>query len=441
MQANETAYHVDGEVGRFEFVTHSITIDGKCTYNSGVDCFVPLRGKEWYQTRGFKSIALVHGASEKSYRKSSEMINRIRHQEDGGTPSRTLRDNAHNEGMKLVQETQAKAKQILSANGFTQEGKPLEANQKYGKKHDEQATTASATKTVVQLPQAEIEKAIEVCQKAIATEHNLSGNPVQYEEPNHTVNITIDDVCVKKQKEERGQVTSKKVVNREANARGERIQNTVLHAEHGKSSYVLNAQGVKHVFQLLVAFLLNNDLLKFRIQFFTDGYLALNDSILSFFSWHKNIAIILDWYHLEKKCKEQLSLALKGRELRNQLLDKLLPLLWHGLVEKACLLLENIPKEHIKNSHAVDKLLAYLRRNIPYIPCYAVRKELGLRNSSSIGEKMNDILVSSRQKHNGMSWSKPGSLALATLSACIKNQEAENWFRTGRIDFILPDAA
>ena len=32
-----------------------------------------------------------------------------------------------------------------------------------------------------------------------------------------------------------------------------------------------------------------------------------------------NIAqqLILDWYHLEKKCKEQLSIGMKGRDVRN----------------------------------------------------------------------------------------------------------------------------
>jgi len=49
-----------------------------------------------------------------------------------------------------------------------------------------------------------------------------------------------------------------------------------------------------------------------------------------------------------------------------------------------------------------EKLIAYLNRNKSYIPCYAVRKELGLYNSSAIGEKMNDLVVSERQKHNGM---------------------------------------
>nr|WP_319574516.1 hypothetical protein [uncultured Desulfobacter sp.] len=81
--------------------------------------------------------------------------------------------------------------------------------------------------------------------------------------------------------------------------------------------------------------------------------------------------------------------------------------------------------------------MEYLKRNKPYIPCYAVRKELNLCNSSAIGEKMNDLVVSSRQKHNGMSWSKKGSLGLATITAIKRNKENDKWFETKSLDFKL----
>ncbi len=68
--------------------------------------------------------------------------------------------------------------------------------------------------------------------------------------------------------------------------------------------------------------------------------------------------------------------------------------LWYGLTDKAIDLLLEIPEQNIKNPKALEKLLAYLERNRPYIPCYAARKELGLCNSSAIGEKTNDLIVS-----------------------------------------------
>ena len=81
--------------------------------------------------------------------------------------------------------------------------------------------------------------------------------------------------------------------------------------------------------------------------------------------------------------------------------------------------------------------MQYLRRNKPYIPCYAIGKQLGLRNSSNIGEKMNDLIVSERQKHNGMSWSKKGSVALASVTALKRNRESQRWFEDREIEFKL----
>ena len=149
------------------------------------------------------------------------------------------------------------------------------------------------------------------------------------------------------------------------------------------------------------------------------------------------IVTLYNWYHLEKKCKEQLSLALKGRFIRNDILEKLKPLLWYGLTDKAEAYLEEIAKESIKDMAALDKLIKYLMRNKPYIPCYAARKELGLCNSSAIGEKMNDLVVSERQKHNGMSWSKTGSVSLATITALKRNKESDKWFEAKELDFKL----
>ena len=80
-----------------------------------------------------------------------------------------------------------------------------------------------------------------------------------------------------------------------------------------------------------------------------------------------------------------------------------MPILWHGLTPNAIELLETIDKDDIKNMKAIKKLIAYLKRNEQSIPCYAIRKKIGLCNSSAIGEKMNDLIVSKRQKHNGMS--------------------------------------
>ncbi|MBF0552297.1 MAG: hypothetical protein HQK60_17405 [Deltaproteobacteria bacterium] len=170
-------------------------------------------------------------------------------------------------------------------------------------------------------------------------------------------------------------------------------------------------------------------------MFFVDGQRSLHDAIVKMFSWYRNLAIILDWYHLKEKCKMQLSLAMKGRKVRNEVLESIMPLLWYGLVDKAKEYLAGLDPKLIKDATAIEKLMGYFERNRAHIPCYAIRKGLGLRNSSNIGEKANDLIVADRQKHNGMSWSDDGSLALAALTALKRNKEMMLWFEKGEVEF------
>jgi len=112
-------------------------------------------------------------------------------------------------------------------------------------------------------------------------------------------------------------------------------------------------------------------------------------------------------------------------------------LLWYGMIDKAIEYLSNLDEDLIKNKGALERLIKYIERNRPYIPCYEIRKRLGLCNSSNRGEKSNDLIVSDRQKHNGMSWSKRGSVALTTLSALKRNREYKKWFEEGDLEFKL----
>ena len=213
------------------------------------------------------------------------------------------------------------------------------------------------------------------------------------------------------------------------------VYQTVAHLHHQDQSYTLTGQGVRTVLHLVLAFLLHNDLLKYNLLFFVDGQRSLNKSILALFAWFGPVQLILDWYHLEEKCNQLLSMALSGRDIRNQLLDHLLPLLWLGCVDRAMALLQALDAGSIKNQDRLDELRDYLKRHRSYIPCYAVRRSLGLRNSSNRGEKANDLLVSARQKHNGMSWSPTGSVALAALTALVRNNEYKQWFQSQTIRF------
>ena len=410
---------MDGEVGRFDFLTHSVFTGDEQVFNTGRDVFEPLTGKEYYRTRGFKEISMIFGCVEGSYRKTTALINRVRYHQKDGTPCSTLQDNVELESSKLNQSIDNKALHLLKTNGFNEQGG-------YEGKNEEYVNDKS-----VSMNKEDLEKAIQVCQAKSGLTDSISGNPVFYEDPKMTVNISADDVNVKKQKENR------KTQGSESDSDRKYVHNTIFHIECNGRSYTLNGAGTVNVLLLLIAFLLNNDLLKYHLRFFVDGQRTLHAAILKAFTWYKSISLILDWYHLEEKCKIQLSLALNGRIIRNKILDEIIPLLWYGLVDKAIDHLGTVADSAIKNRKELEKLIQYFERNKPYMPCYALRKDLGLRNSSNKGEKMNDLIVSERQKHNGMSWSQCGSVALASLTALKRNREHVKWFREGDIDFKL----
>lgn len=417
---NSYLYKVDGEIGRFSFATHSVSQDDQIQFNTARDIFVGLKGGEIYKTTGFKDMAMIYGDTELSYRKTAQHINRFRYQEQGGTPPRTLHECTESEGGEVLDFMAEKTAIILENKGFSTDGECQVFKPQYANNLPET------------IPPEQIKAAIEKCRQDTTIEYDLFENPVPYENPESTTNVAIDDVVVKKQEEQRE--GGRKPTQRKRKS----VHNTIAHvSKKGEGSYVLNGHGIKTVLLFLTAFLFANGLIGTRIQLFTDGHKALNETIFKSFYWYKNIGIILDWYHLVKKCKEQLSMALNGRFIRNEILDKLKPMLWYGATDMAIVYLMGLAENSIKNKAALEKLIDYLKRNKPYIPCYGVRKELGLCNSSAIGEKMNDLIVSDRQKNNGMSWSKSGSVGLATITALKRNKESDKWFEEKELNFKL----
>jgi hypothetical protein len=391
--------------------------DGKRVFDTSKEVFPMLRGREYYRTVGFKEIAYIYGDTNESFRKTAELINRLRHQQQGGTPSRTLQESTEREGQQILDYVKDQSDRILEQNGFSEDGQYQGNSIEYC--HAEP----------VMLRSADVIKAANQCSDGF-DKAQLLNNPVGYEDPTTTTNIAIDDVNVKRQNASRPGEDSEEEKKKYAH-------NTIAHIEKGEEKYTLNGEDTKSVLFFIMAFCFNNNLIGTRLQFFTDGHTLLNKAILKALSWYGNIGIILDWYHLRKKCKEKLSMAMRGRVIRNEVLEQLMPMLWHGLTEKAIDFLSETETSLIKNQTRMAELISYLERNKPYIPCYEIRKQLGLKNSSAIGEKMNDLVVAERQKHNGMSWSKEGSVALASLTALKRNSESRKWFDEKELDFRL----
>jgi len=260
-------------------------------------------------------------------------------------------------------------------------------------------------------------------------------NPSDYECPDTTVNASIDGVLTKKQAVQRPNSPEKGI--RKYNS------NTVIHLHKKKASHLLVAGTTTAAMKQLVALVLHSDLAgENAFVFFTDGAADLHGPIKRLFKF-QTYKIILDWHHLTQKLEQRLSSASKGREIRNALLEGLRPLLWNGDVDAAIKYLSEIPEDELKAPEYITKLIDYISKNKKHIPCYAMRKELGLRNSSNRGEKANDLVVAHRQKHDGMSWSPDGSTSLAIVTATLLNDQLDKWThdRDLNLELIPQDVA
>jgi len=145
--------------------------------------------------------------------------------------------------------------------------------------------------------------------------------------------------------------------------------------------------------------------------------------------------IFLDGYHLHEKCKVELSLVLRGKDVRNPVLAERMPWLWLGQIDAAIAYLRAIRPAQIQSGKSVDRLIEYLERNREDIPGYALRAQLGLRNSSNRGETANDLCVAARQKDHGMSRSRDGSVALASTTTLQRNDELGEGCRSRSLSF------
>jgi hypothetical protein len=142
--------------------------------------------------------------------------------------------------------------------------------------------------------------------------------------------------------------------------------------------------------------------------------------------------LILDWYHLRKKCYELLSMICRNRQDKAQLLGRLLSALWSGEVEAALADLEAYRPE-AKNTAKLDELISYLQNRRTSIPNYKLRRQARQFNGSGQVEKANDLIVARRQKHQGMHWSQPTTDALAALKTLTLNRGWDLYWQKGQV--------
>lgn len=167
--------------------------------------------------------------------------------------------------------------------------------------------------------------------------------------------------------------------------------------------------------------------------------LVLGDGASWIRTWFEGLgisskAMVLCWWHLRKRCYESMSSAGGPKDRRRAFEKELLGRLWRGEVEAGIELLRTA-LEWVRNPKSVEELIGYLEKRRAYIPDYEQRQRAGLWIASTRVEKLNDWMVSTRCKHQGMSWSPQGVLALAALEAARRNGELNAW----RQDRTLPE--
>lgn len=359
-----------------------------------------------------------------SYRDATDILNRFLGRSGLETIKlRTLSDSICRIGDEVSQELSDITSNILAMYGFDDEsGLPMD-----GVVLSDTITTVSGA-SPVEIDEVTIAEEIAAINETREEKIPFLSKGIQIESiPSECVYVSIDDIGVKHQKDSR----------REGSVRDYKfVENTVAHIQYGDKTHVLTGIGMLNVFKSVLAFLLVNNLLSHELVFMTDGANDLKGHIGSLFKFHP-YTVILDWFHLKKRCQERLSQSIRGKDKRNTVLEKLLRYLWIGDVTRAASYLTSLEHSDIKNQKWLDDLLAYLDRKKYAITCYALRAKLGLRNSSNPVEKANDLLIAQRQKHNGMSWSPCGSGALAALQMIYLNGQQDLWFRKKELSLSI----
>lgn len=365
-----------------------------------------------------------------SFRRMTELMNEslYRHEEDQ-FKSRTMCSQAERIGMEMKAGLERQSQEILQSYGIV-EGKN-EPNSEDEKREPQGTEWRYDEKEVRRIAE-------EYNSKHNSEDEKISETAIQaaYEKPEYTTYVCPDDIGVHKQKEHRKSTPNQMEQGGTGKKHRQYVENTVIsvHTQGDKDdtskTHFFAGVGMRMVFLWTLAFLLVNDKLRDKkLIFFSDGAANIRTKVKEIFGF-RLFEIRLDWFHLLKKLEQLLSMGIRSTEKRNEILNKLKNILWAGNVDRALEYIANIDSKNIKSMNALNQITTYLTKHKTEIPCYAIRRYLGLRNSSQSAESANYVLVANRQKTSGMSWSDNGSEALTIIQTVYENGETENWFRS-----------
>ena len=388
------------------------------------------------------------GCIENTDRVACQTLNTLLHREGSGQTLklRTMTDLCDRHGKEIEKYQETYAGEVLKKNGFEPEtGLPQ-------KGADLPEVVLPPVKGSADTCDERIQDMIDIINEKREGRERIpdeSKKPYDVEAPDDAVvEVSLDEVLSKRQKEHRRKGDAYREKQEQQKTRAEKrpsVGTSVAHIRVNGKRYILTAHDMRSLCIKVLAFLLDAGLLSNRqLIIFSDGAAEIKACIDEIFGFCRHY-LILDWFHLKKHCYELLSMILisgkRNRDMRHSVMAALMRILWVGNVTGAIEYLRELPSDHIKSEERRQELIRYLQRKEPVIACYALRRELGLRISSNPVEKANDLTVSSRQKHRGMSWSYHGSWHFAALTALYLNREADTWHHAGSLSFkMVPDS-
>jgi hypothetical protein len=160
-----------------------------------------------------------------------------------------------------------------------------------------------------------------------------------------------------------------------------------------------------------------------KVIFGGDGDSWITSGIKDYFP---SATYILDLYHLYKKFKEYL-----GRRKEEQKVIK--DLLLSNQIDKGLSVIDQMIRNPYdqKDKDNLVKLYTYIFRNRQGITNQFKLKDKEIERAGAVESNVNKA-IAARFKKRGMSWSKPGALALLKIKETILNNEWDDWWKTER---------
>lgn len=256
----------------------------------------------------------------------------------------------------------------------------------------------------------------EISQIEVSTDIDL------YAKDTQEVILMLDDVCVKAQK------PHKKVDRIATDAK--RLDTTVVIIQDSTSAYHYATAGIDKsgkvnysIEQAIIdkVYTLHGVQTALPIVAITDGARTLRLILYAVFGIE--VCIILDWYHLQLKVKNLMSMIACNKKDKELYIKDLNTLLWAGKTTEVLKYINKISQ--VRNEEKRQELSGYIEKHAHEIIDYGLRQAAGKTIGSGRVEKANDLIVARRQKKKGMSWANIGSKALAIIAVQRLNKQSK----------------